>query len=176
MDKVAESLPQIITAAAQSYLGILALLTVALSFLAYVFFAKASEKIKVGIFVLLFAGVIGFGAAMFRVSASQSVASAPPASAPSAPKAALSNEAKMLLEGAAQDPSGLVLFERYGAGVDLHTNGKSLLTSKADHRVLVMWESAIQELIDAGLLAARGTDGEIFEITKKGYEAAGVTH
>lgn len=171
MEKVAESLPQIITAAAQSYLGILALLSVALSFLAYVFFAKASEKIRVGIFVLLFVGVLGFGAAMFRASAAPTL-STPPGK----PAATLSSEAKMLLEGAASDPSGLILFERYGDSVDLHTNGKSLLTSKADHRVLVMWEAAIQELIDAGLLQAHGDKGEIFEITKKGYEAAGVAH
>jgi hypothetical protein len=106
---------------------------------------------------------------MFRASAGPTLS--PP---PSQPVATLSNEAKMLLEGAAEDPGGLILFERYGDSVDLHTNGKSLLTSKADHRVLVLWESALQELIDAGLLAAHGENGEIFEITKKGYEAAGI--
>jgi hypothetical protein len=56
----------IITAAAQSNLGILALLVVALSVLAYFFFASASEKTKVGIFAMLFMGVVGFGVAMFR--------------------------------------------------------------------------------------------------------------
>ena len=61
MDQLFTGLPDVIKAAAQSQLGILALLVVALAVLAYVFFAKASEKIRVGIFVLLFAGVIGFG-------------------------------------------------------------------------------------------------------------------
>ena len=164
MDKLTESLPEIITAAAQSYLGILALLSVALSVLAYFFFAKASEKVKVAIFVLLFLGVIGFGVAMFRVSHDS------PTPAPA--QAALSREAKTLLQGAAQDPGGLVLFERYGASVDLHTNGVSLLTSKEDHRAMATWESALQELVRDGLLVAHGERGEVFEITKKGYEVA----
>lgn len=164
MDAVTARLPEIITAAAQSYLGILALLSVALSLLAYFFFAKASEKVKVGIFVLLFLGVIAFGVAMFRASHD----SPAPAPAP----AALSNEAQILLKEAAADPSGLVLFERYGASVDLHTNGVSLLTSKEDHRALALWESALQELVRDGLLISRGERGEVFEITKQGYDAA----
>jgi hypothetical protein len=60
------NLPQIINAAAQSQLGILALLSIALSVLAYFFFSAASEKVKVAIFAMLFLGVIGFGVAMFR--------------------------------------------------------------------------------------------------------------
>lgn len=162
MDALTARLPEIITAAAQSYLGILALLSIALSVLAYFFFATASEKVKVGIFVLLFLGVAAFGAAMFRASHDS------PSSAPTA----LSNEAQILLKQAAADPSGLVLFERYGASVDLHTNGVSLLTSKEDHRALALWESALQELVRDGLLISRGERGEIFEITKQGYDAA----
>lgn len=65
MNSIAENLPQIISAAAESYLGILALLSIALSVLAYFFFSTASEKVKVGIFLLLFLGVFGFGVAMF---------------------------------------------------------------------------------------------------------------
>ena len=102
MDKLFESLPQIITAAAQSNLGMLALLSVALSVLAYFFFARASEKARVGVFVLLFLGVMGFGVAMFRAS--------PGPQAP--PQAALSNEAKTLLAHAARDPGGLILYEK----------------------------------------------------------------
>jgi len=162
MNALIDRLPEIITAAAQSYLGILALLSVALSLLAYFFFAKAREKIKVGIFVLLFIGVTAFGAAMFRV----------PHDSPTGAPAALSKEAQILLKGASADPSGLVLFERYGAGVDLHTNGVSLLTSKADHRALALWESALQELVNNGLLISRSERGEVFEITKQGYDAA----
>jgi len=168
MDTLAERLPEIITAAAQSHLGILALLSIALSFLAYFFFAKASEKVKVGIFVLLFFGVIAFGVAMFSVSVTANGSS--DATAPVQPP--LSEEARRLLAGAAEDPAGLVLFERYGTSVDLHTNGESLLTRKDDHRLMAQWESALQELVDAGLLVAQGERGEVFEITRRGYEAA----
>lgn len=65
-----------------------------------------------------------------------------------------------------------MLFERYGASVDLHTNGTSLLTSKADRRALAQWEAALEELVENGLLVARGDQGEIFEITAKGYAVA----
>jgi len=46
------------------------------------------------------------------------------------------------------------------------------LTSKADHRAVATWESALQELVDRGLLVALGDRGEVFEITRQGYEAA----
>ena len=168
MDQLFKSLPDIIKAAAQSQLGIMALLVVALSILAYVFFAKAAVKIRVGIFVLLFAGVIGFGVAMFRASDPN----LPPPSSAGAPKGGLSKEARTLLTAAASDPSGYVLYEKFGAGVDLHTNGVSLLTDKFDHRAVATWESALQELVDRGLLVARGDRGEVYEITRKGYEAS----
>ena len=168
MDELFKSLPEVIKAAAQSQLGILALLVVALSILAYVFFAKATVNVRVGIFVLLFAGVIGFGIAMFRASDSN----LPPASSLGAPTGILSKEARTMLEGAASDPAGYVLYEKFGAGVDLHTNGVSLLTDKFDHRAVATWESALQELVDRGLLAARGDRGEVYEITRKGYDAA----
>ncbi len=65
MDELAKNLPAIIGAAAQSNLGMLALFAIALAVLAYLFFARASEKARIGIFVLMFCGVAGFGAAMF---------------------------------------------------------------------------------------------------------------
>ena len=168
MDQLFKSLPEVIKAAAQSQLGILALLVVALSILAYVFFAKATVRVRVGIFVLLFAGVIGFGVAMFRASDP----GLPPTSRVVASKAALSKEARTLLMGAAADPSGYVLYEKFGASVDLHTNGVSLLTDKFDHHAVATWESALQELVDRGLFAARGDRGEVYEITREGYDAA----
>ena len=166
MDKIAEHLPVIISAAAQSLLGTFALLSVVLSVLAYFFFAKAREKVRVGIFVLLFLGVLGFAAAMFRESGGASIATQSPARA-----LALSKEAKTLLKAAAADPSGLVLFERFGASVDLHTNnGESFFTDKADHQALATWEAALQELVKAELFVDDGGKGEVYEITKKGYD------
>ena len=168
MDQLFKSLPDIIKAAAQSQLGILALLVVALSILAYVFFAKATVDVRVGIFVLLFAGVLGFGVAVLRASDPKP----PPALNSGATNGGLSKEARTLLMGAASDPSGYVLYEKFGASVDLHTNGVSLLTDKFDHRAVATWESALQELVDRGLLAARDDRGEVYVITRKGYEVA----
>ena len=54
---------EIIKSAAQSDLGILALMILAVCLLALVFFRKASERIRLGIFLLLFGGV-----ALFTVS------------------------------------------------------------------------------------------------------------
>lgn len=167
MDKLFERLPEIITAAAQSYLGTLALLSLALSVLAYFFFAKASEKARLGIFVLLFLGVLGFGAALFQVSDG-----APVKSLSSAKTDPLSKEAKTLLKEAALDPSGLVLFEHFGGGVDLQTNQKSMFPLPAEHQTLALWEAALQELVKEGLLVVRDKQGEVFEITKKGYDVA----
>jgi hypothetical protein len=171
VDKLFEHLPAILTAAAQSLLGILALLVVALSVLAYFFFAKASEGARLGIFVLLFLGVIGFTVAMFRATPAASAGT--PASTSTSKAPTLSREASTLLQLAARDASGLVAYERFGEGVDLHSNGVSVVTSKADHRLLALWEAALQELVQQGLLAPRGTAGELFEITQKGYDVAG---
>lgn len=175
MDKLIEHLPQIITAAAQSYLGILALLSVALAVLAYFFFASASEKVKVGIFVLLFLGVAGFGAAMFRAAPTAAGPAHDTSPQPAAdPVASLSTEAKLLLKEAAADPAGIVQFAHYGMGDELITNDKNLLpaNNRADPRTTAAWEAALKELVDGGLLAARGTAWEIFDVTKKGYDAA----
>ena len=175
MDKLIEHLPQIITAAAQSYLGILALLSVALAVLAYFFFASASEKVKVGIFVLLFLGVAGFGTAMFRAAptATDATHDASPKPAPD-PVASLSSEAKLLLTEAATDPAGIVQFVHYDTSDELVTNDKNLLldNNRSAPRAMAAWEAALKELVDGGLLAARGTGWEIFEVTKKGYDAA----
>jgi hypothetical protein len=68
MDELLKNLPEIIKAASQSKLGIVALSCVALAVLAYLFFRSARIAVRIGIFVLLFAGVVAFGVAMFRTT------------------------------------------------------------------------------------------------------------
>jgi predicted transcriptional regulator len=46
------------------------------------------------------------------------------------------------------------------------------LTSKADHQELMTWEAALQELVKSGLFVDRGEHGEVYELTKAGYDAA----
>jgi hypothetical protein len=139
-------------------------------------FAGAFEKVKVGIFVLLFLGVAGFAAAMFRAAptAAGPAHGTSPQPAPD-PLASLSSEAKQLLKEAAADPAGIVRFAHHGTGDELVTNDRNLLpdNNRADARTTAAWEAALKELVAGGLLAARGTAGEIFDVTKKGYDAAG---
>jgi hypothetical protein len=61
MDSVADNAPSIIEAAAQSTLGILALLILTVGVIAYLFFGKSSDRVKVVIFSMIFVGMAGFG-------------------------------------------------------------------------------------------------------------------
>lgn len=189
MDALAQQLPQIISAAAQSPLGILALLVVALAALAYVFFARASEKARLGVFVLLFAGVAGFAVALLRAApraadagaatataqestpATGSIGAASDATPVAIDPAALSAEARILLREAAADEGGMVTLVYYGAGSELSANDKNLLPDQSP-RTLATWEGALKELRDAGLLSANSPDSEIFHVTRAGFEAA----
>ena len=67
MEKLFEQLPKIIEEAAKSPLGLLALMIIALSLLAFFFFREASARTRVGIFLVLFAGCAVFAWAIFRV-------------------------------------------------------------------------------------------------------------
>jgi hypothetical protein len=171
MEALAQQLPQIIAAAARSELGILALLVVALAGLAYVFFARASERARLAVFVLLFAGVVGFAAAMFRAAPRQS-GNAPVDAGSAFDPAGLSAEAQVVLREAAADPGGTVTLVHYGGGSELTANDRNLLPDPS-RRTLATWEAAVQELLAAGLLSAGSPDAEVFHVTREGYEVAG---
>lgn len=68
MDELVKSLPEIIKQAATSPLGILALMTIGLAILAFFFFRGAPLKARVVIFVMLFFGVVAFGAVVVRTA------------------------------------------------------------------------------------------------------------
>lgn len=70
-----EHLPQIIAEAAKSTLGIFALMLCILGWTGIVYFRKSADRIRVSMFLLMFAGVAGFGFALMR-------------SAPAAPQSA----------------------------------------------------------------------------------------
>lgn len=187
MDALAQQLPQIISAAAQSPLGILALLVVALAALAYVFFARASEKARLGVFLLLFAGVAGFAVALLRAApraadagaataqdstpGTGSIGATSDATPAAIDPAALSAEARILLREAAADEGGMVTYVHYGAGSELSANGRNVLPDQSP-RTLASWEGALKELLDAGLLSANSPDAEIFRVTSAGFEVA----
>jgi hypothetical protein len=59
----------------------------------------------------------------------------------------------------------------YLGGVTLQANGKDLIADKG-RRTVASWEAALQELVAESLLVERGQQGEVFEVTKEGYEVA----
>jgi hypothetical protein len=65
---VVQSVPEIITAAAKSPLGVAALIIVALSLIGLAFFRNESANVKIAIYVLMFIGFICFGVALIRTS------------------------------------------------------------------------------------------------------------
>ncbi len=64
---VVQHIPAIIEQAAKSPLGLFALMVIALSALGFVFFRDASERTRIGMFVMLFVGVVSFGVAAMRI-------------------------------------------------------------------------------------------------------------
>jgi len=83
----------------------------------------------------------------------------------------ISQEARILLKEASQDPGGAILHVRYLDGTAIQTNGKNLLPSM-DRREIAKWEDALQQLRMHDLVVDRGSKGEVFEITNLGYQVA----
>src|SRR5579864_6647375 len=63
-----KSAPDLVREASKSPLGVFALIVLALSILAYIFFRKSPVKIRVGIFALMFIGATAFGIAVMRLN------------------------------------------------------------------------------------------------------------
>ena len=83
----------------------------------------------------------------------------------------LSDTAKQLLLEAARDTSGTVMCIRVMGGLIVQTNGKQL-AQMSDARSEARWKGAIEELLNLGLMEARGHKGEVFGLTNEGYELA----
>lgn len=83
----------------------------------------------------------------------------------------LSSESRILLKEASQDPHGQIILARFIGGTAIQTNGKNLIPSD-EHREVARWEQALDELIQKGLVVARGHKGEVFEVSNLGYQIA----
>jgi hypothetical protein len=83
----------------------------------------------------------------------------------------LSYEAVTLLREASKDSHGTIMHIRYIGGTDIQTNGRNLIGS-SDRRDVAKWESALEELLEFGLVAVRGSKGEIYEVTNLGFGLA----
>ena len=81
----------------------------------------------------------------------------------------LSQEARTLLLEAANDPHGNILHMKHMGGDEVVTNGKKFIEAN-NPRSRAAWVGALEELASWDLIADVGYKGEIFQITREGYE------
>lgn len=83
----------------------------------------------------------------------------------------LTREAKEILVEASQDTSGTVMKLPYIGGFMVQTNSREFVEHR-NPRSRALWEGAIEELCNFGLLEPRGHKDEIFGVTREGYRIA----
>jgi len=88
---------------------------------------------------------------------------------PSAGGTTLSEDAAKLLKAASAD--GTIMFERFGGGVEVSTNGQ-VFNEDSEPRTVAKWESAVDELEKAGYVKTTSEKREVFQMTQAGYTAA----
>jgi hypothetical protein len=85
--------------------------------------------------------------------------------------ARLGQEAAELLLEASRDPQGCVIRVRDLSGVHVKTNRRSFV-DKDNARSRAIWEGAVDELASKALIKDVDHDGEIYELTRDGYDLA----
>lgn len=83
----------------------------------------------------------------------------------------LTKEAEKLLIETAQGPSGRIIKIRTFDGLSIETNGINFVEQR-NPRSEAIWEGALKELCDNRLIEDRSYKGEVFAITREGYELA----
>jgi hypothetical protein len=83
----------------------------------------------------------------------------------------LSEEARRLLVAASKDDYGQILHTVSTGGASIQTNGENLI-GESTARCHATWKSALDELLEAGLVREVGYKGEVFEVTRQGYDIA----
>ncbi len=83
----------------------------------------------------------------------------------------LSVEASTLLLEASKDRSGTIIRIRDSGGLTVQTNGKNLTPSRSP-RDESTWYEAVEELKILGLIRDVSHSGEVFELTRSGWELA----
>jgi len=84
-------------------------------------------------------------------------------------KSLLSKEAMVLLLEASQDINGDILRLSSFGGLSISTNGKEFINNNSPEDEAI-WEGAIEDLEDLGLIKDRGNKREIFKLTREGYK------
>ena len=83
----------------------------------------------------------------------------------------LTREAQTLLKEASQDSNGIILCLRRLGGFHIQTNGKDFVGDN-NPRTRAIWEGALKELENEGLVTDAGHKREVFQLTRRGYEIA----
>lgn len=87
------------------------------------------------------------------------------------PEYKLSEKPQELLIEAASDKNGTIIMVRTRSGLLLQTNKRQMCERK-DARSEARWQAAVRELLQQGLIEARGHKGEVFGVTAEGYRFA----
>ena len=82
----------------------------------------------------------------------------------------LSTEAKKLLKEAVAG-NGIIIYRRYLGGESIQTNNKKI-TPDNNRRTIALWKGGLEDLQRRGYIKTLGHKGEVFEVTREGYEAA----
>jgi hypothetical protein len=78
-------------------------------------------------------------------------------------------EARQLLSEAVQDKHGRIIYVRTSEGTTIQANSKNMITDSTP-RTEAMWKAALGELVELDLVNPIGHKGEVFEVTRVGYE------
>ncbi|MCW9095268.1 MAG: hypothetical protein OQJ74_05445, partial [Ignavibacteriaceae bacterium] len=84
----------------------------------------------------------------------------------------LSREAQILLKEMSTDPHGMVMMLLDSSGFTVQVNSRNLLEDPKSAKHRAIWESAAKELESEELIKPEGYKGEIFILTKKGFDIA----
>ncbi|MCY4530693.1 MAG: nucleotide-binding protein [Chloroflexi bacterium] len=83
----------------------------------------------------------------------------------------ISDEAIVLLKEAAKDSDGAIGTARTFGGMSIQTHGKEFGES-GNARLEAMWKGALSELVDSGFVNDETGKGQVFRVTREGFEAA----
>jgi hypothetical protein len=82
----------------------------------------------------------------------------------------LSAEARTLLKAGASQNDGHIWKLAFGSGEYIQAGEQTF--GEGNNREMAKWEAALEELLHAQLVVARGTAGELFELTHEGWTMA----
>lgn len=81
----------------------------------------------------------------------------------------ISSKAIELLSVACKSSNREIIKSRYLSGTSISA-GRTEFIHSQDHKEVAEWEAALRELRALGLIEVMGTKGEIYEVTKAGYD------